>query len=308
MVAHQHLDQVHEAGDGVGRPRDEEHGARLGRPAEGDGVASPIRVVRPSRGPERALDVGRRGPRGDPQLTSGLSPIHLANGSGPDTEPDAGPVTPPRAIPWTAMGASGMGLRQRKKLATETALLESALELFHDRGYDETTVQDIADTAGVSQRTFFRYFATKDAVLLTEHTRREVDLRLMLSRRPVEEPGDLGLAILLHLAGEVSDADRSARTRTEEFAGVPSLADRFAGHHDRLVEIIAAHVAEGLGVAIDTDPRPSLVASQVVACWTTAVHLWMVGGTDGDLRSILIDILTAARSDRALVDAPAVTD
>jgi AcrR family transcriptional regulator len=201
------------------------------------------------------------------------------------------------------MGASAMGLRARKKLATETALLEAALDLFQARGYDETTVQHITDTAGVSQRTFFRYFPTKDAVLLTEHTRREADLRAMLARRPAEEPGDLALAILLHLAAEVSDEARSARTRTEAFAAVPSLADRFAGHHDRLAGIIAGHVADSLGVGVDADPRPALVASQVVACWTTAVHLWVVGGMEGDLRAALIDILTTARSDRALVDA-----
>jgi AcrR family transcriptional regulator len=200
------------------------------------------------------------------------------------------------------MGASTMGLRARKKLATETALVEAALDLFQARGYDETTVQHITDAAGVSQRTFFRYFPTKDAVLLTEHTRRESDLRDMLARRPEEEPGDLALAILLHLAGEATDEARSARARTEAFADVPSLADRFAGHHDRLVGIIASHVADSSGADGDADPRPALVAHQVVACWSTAVHLWMVGGMEGDLRSALIDILTLARSDRALVD------
>ena len=303
MVAHEHLDDTGEPGEGVGGPGDEQHGARLGHPPEGEGVAAHVGVVDPRRGPEGPLDVRRRSPRGDTQLARGLSPIHLANGSGPDTEPGAGRRPLRGAVPWTAMSASAMGLRARKKLATETALLQAAIELFQTRGYDETTVQDITDAAGVSQRTFFRYFPTKDAVLLTELTRREADLRAMLSRRPDEEPGDLALAILLHLAGEVSDEERSARTRTEAFAAVPSLADRFAGHHDRLSEIIAAHVAGSLGVEVDADPRPSLVAHQVVACWTTAVHLWMVGGMEDDLRSALIDILTQARSDRSLVDA-----
>jgi AcrR family transcriptional regulator len=200
------------------------------------------------------------------------------------------------------MGASAMGLRARKKQATESALQRAALDLFQSRGYDETTVQDITDAAGVSQRTFFRYFPTKDAVLLTAHARREADLRAMLSRRPAEEPGDLALAILLHLAGEVTDDERSAGTRTEAFAAVPSLADRFAGHHARLVEIVAAHVADCLGVGADVDARPALVAHQVIACWTTSVHLWMVGAMEGELRSILIDGLTRARTDPALVD------
>lgn len=303
MIAHHDLDHLGQTGEGVGGTGHEQHRPGLGHPAEGQGVTPDVGVVDPGRGPEGALDVDRRRSRRDAQLTSGLSPIHLANGSGPDTEPGAGRRAPGRGVPWTAMGASAMGLRARKKLATETALVEAALDLFQARGYDETTVQHITDAAGVSQRTFFRYFPTKDAVLLTGHTRREADLRAMLARRPAEEPGDVALAILLHLAGEVSDGERSARTRMEAFATVPSLADRFAGHHDRLAGIIAGHVADSLGAELDTDPRPLLVAHQVVACWTIAVHLWVVGGMQGDLRAALIDILTTARSDRALVDA-----
>ena len=202
------------------------------------------------------------------------------------------------------MGASAMGLRARKKQATETALQEAALDLFQAQGYDETTVQDITDTAGVSQRTFFRYFPTKDAVLLTEHTRREADLRTLLAVRPAdEEAGDLAMAVLLHLSGEVADDERSPRTRAEAFGSVPSLADRFAGHHDRLATIIAEHVAGSLGVDADADPRPNLVAHQVVACWTTALQLWMAGGSGEDLRTLALTTLNSARSDRALVDA-----
>jgi len=201
------------------------------------------------------------------------------------------------------MAANQMGLRARKKQATSTALQRSAIDLFLERGYDETTVQDITDAAGVSQRTFFRYYPTKDAVLLTEHTRRERELAELLSSRPDETLGETAAAILEHLSRDIVERVELVKVQTRVSYTVPTLADRFAGHHERLAVLIAEHAAKALGVTADGDPRPRLFGNQVIRVWATATLLWLTAGAEDDLPTLAADTLRQARTDPALVDS-----
>lgn len=65
------------------------------------------------------------------------------------------------------VGEPSPGLRERKKLRTRATLIDAAVELCLEQGYENTTVEQIAAVADVSPRTFSRYFATKDAVMMT---------------------------------------------------------------------------------------------------------------------------------------------
>lgn len=80
------------------------------------------------------------------------------------------------------------GLRERKKAATREALHETALRLFAERGYRATTVADIAEAADVSERTFFRYFRSKEDVALQDVSRLLPQLEEAIQGRPPSEP------------------------------------------------------------------------------------------------------------------------
>ncbi|NGO73744.1 TetR family transcriptional regulator, partial [Streptomyces boncukensis] len=80
------------------------------------------------------------------------------------------------------------GRREQHKERTRQALQDAALRLFEEHGFEATTVRDIATAAGVAERTFFRYFPSKEDLVLTEVLALLPQLRRHILERPAEEP------------------------------------------------------------------------------------------------------------------------
>src|SRR3712207_5762280 len=98
------------------------------------------------------------------------------------------------------------GLRERKKLATRTALHEAALRLVAERGLDGVSVDDIAERADVSPRTFFNYFPSKDdAVLGLDTTAAERQAEAVRARPAGEPPLDALRAVARDQAVEMAE-------------------------------------------------------------------------------------------------------
>ena len=158
--------------------------------------------------------------------------------------PDATARSSPQPGP---AGPSRPGLRERKKARTRAAIREHALRLFREQGYDETTVEQIADAAEVSPSTFFRYFPTKEDVVLQD----DMDL-LWLEVYRAQPPGLGPLAAMrnsLRVALDNLDAADLGQLREamDLAMTVPAVRARMLEELARTMQIIAEAVADRSG-------------------------------------------------------------
>ncbi|MGV9644212.1 TetR family transcriptional regulator [Streptomyces sp. NPDC003514] len=176
-------------------------------------------------------------------------------------------------------------LRERKKQRTREALLRTALELFTTRGYEDTTVDDIAGAVDVSQRTFFRYFAGKEeaALALQEMTETHF-LRAVRDRPPHEAPMEaLRQAVLdsWDSLSKVVESVAPVEVFLRMYQVIESTPVLLAAHLRRSLEIeeaIARVLAEREGVDVDADPRPRLAVAVFGGVMRLTERCWSTGG------------------------------
>lgn len=167
------------------------------------------------------------------------------------------------------------GLRERKKRETRQHISDVATGLFFERGFDEVRVADVAAAAGVSEKTVYNYFETKEALLLDREPQMEQLIRGALGgSAPKASPLDSFVHALLeevdgffaHWDSHDADAYRGILRFQELVESTPSL--RAAQHDmmDRLTRVAAVAMAERAGVDPD-DPEPQIAAEAMVGLW-----------------------------------------
>ncbi|WP_443728967.1 TetR/AcrR family transcriptional regulator [Streptomyces barringtoniae] len=116
------------------------------------------------------------------------------------------------------------GLRERKKIKTREAIRAATYALVREQGYDATTIDQIAERAEVSPSTVFRYFPTKEDIVLTD----EYDPVILeeIEVRPADEPWSETIRYVLHRAVELGMTDDLARLRTHLMVQVPAVRSR----------------------------------------------------------------------------------
>ncbi|MBW1599022.1 TetR family transcriptional regulator [Streptomyces sp. JJ38] len=176
------------------------------------------------------------------------------------------------------------GLRERKKQRTRDALLRAANELFVSRGYEETTVDEIAAAVDVSQRTFFRYFSGKDEAAFAIQMMVEERYIEALRARPAHE------APVVALRQAVEDGWNGISEAIERIVPIelhmrmwhqiettPVLT---ASHMRRSLEMeqrLAQIIADREGLDPRTDPRPRVLVAAFSAVIHVAMHQWAQG-------------------------------
>ncbi|HEY1276441.1 MAG TPA: TetR family transcriptional regulator [Thermoleophilaceae bacterium] len=178
-------------------------------------------------------------------------------------------------------------LRERKRTKTRFMIQTEALRLFEEKGYGRTTVEEIAEAAAISPRTFFRYFPTKEDVVMWD----EVDPLVgeLVEARPDDEPvAETLRAVIRESLGALYERDpERLLARVRLLATVPELRARFLEEQAQGVEVLAPL----LSPTRDADDLALRVicASMLGAVWV-ALDLWQRDGG----RSTLLDTLDRA--------------
>jgi len=172
-------------------------------------------------------------------------------------------------------------------------LAKSAMELYAEQGFDQTTVAEIAERAGLTERTFFRYFADKREVLFWGQDRlRELYVRTIEAAPEAALPIDMVAAALEAAVPVFHERRKIVRQRQAVIAANPGLQER---------ELLkAASLASALTEALCRrgvpKPTASLVAEVGMIAFKTAFARWITAPEDHDLAKLIRGALDQIKS------------
>ncbi|MEO8744998.1 MAG: TetR family transcriptional regulator [Candidatus Dormiibacterota bacterium] len=149
-----------------------------------------------------------------------------------------------------ARGSAAVGLGSRKKRKTRESIQSEAIRLFQEQGYDETTVEQIANAAEISPSTFFNYFPSKEDVVLYDAY--DPVIAALLSQRPSDEPFSVALRAVLEAMGEVFERDREMiLVRARLWMRVPALRARLWEELEKAQDFMTGVIAQRSGRRAD---------------------------------------------------------
>jgi AcrR family transcriptional regulator len=162
------------------------------------------------------------------------------------------------------MSQPAVGHRERKKQQTREAIAQAALDLFLEQGYAATTLAEIAEAAGVSTRTIFAYFPSKEAILFADFE----TVKKALAQALAERPG--GKDALGTLRDFILDAVSAKSERDQKLEDIVCADDLLRSHKrarlSEVQELLVAAIADDLGCGPD-DLRPQVAAASLTAAF-----------------------------------------
>ncbi|MFE1912480.1 TetR/AcrR family transcriptional regulator [Streptomyces anandii] len=186
-----------------------------------------------------------------------------------------------------------LGLRERKKIKTREAIRDATYALIKEQGYDATTIEQIADRAEVSPSTVFRYFPTKEDIVLTD----EYDPLMLeeLRARPAGEPWIDSLRHVIHMALDVltEEDPETVRTRAHLAIQVPAVRSRMVESMSETGRMLREAIAERSGLAPDSLEARVYAMSLTGGLLEVYLH-WAENGFQDDLRGLVdraLDVL-----------------
>jgi AcrR family transcriptional regulator len=185
--------------------------------------------------------------------------------------------------------ADEMSLRERKRHHTRTQLIGAAMRLFEQKGYEQTTVAEIASAAGVSTKTFFNYFASKDEVLFPHLSRRiEAAVALIEQRGPDDQMADVLAAAMQYMLADAltEEVDGGlAAVRLPMIMSVPAVQAATLHRYFLAETRLARALHHTYTEALDLAAAAAVIGSVMGAAIAAALVCLQEGDTTEQLRA-----------------------
>lgn len=183
-------------------------------------------------------------------------------------------------------------IRERTRRLVQTELTSVAQDLFVAHGYEETTVDQIAAAAGMSKRTFFRYFPSKDDLVIGKYDLFAERMAEALDERPTDEPVWESLRRVFDITLDyVQDDHQRARNDAmdEIVRSSPQLNARYLEKMQRVQGLLIGRVAARLGhhEQDPTDPVAAAIVGAAFACMQAARQAWFASDQSEPFSSYL---------------------
>lgn len=189
-------------------------------------------------------------------------------------------------------------VRERTRRAMRAELTMLAQDLFATKGYDQTTIDDLVAAAGMSKRTFFRYFTSKEDLVLGKYELLADRLIEALAARPRDEPVWDSLRRAFDVIVEYFDDEQQlSRTLAMEkvIRGNPALGAGELERISRAQEQLADLVRERTGRQSPADPAPAAIAGAALSCLIAAKTTWITTGQSRPFAELLDHAMAALR-------------
>jgi AcrR family transcriptional regulator len=194
------------------------------------------------------------------------------------------------------MGEGEIGLRERKKLRTREQIVERAMELFDERGFEHVTIADIAAAADIAPRTFFSYFPTKEAVVFHDFDAVFVAMRdrMMDGRAEGESTMDALRAFVQGIVSEMDPRDPAEQCRHRVIESSEALQQ----HNRELVGRLERVLADGIARDLQVEPgslRARVAAAAAAAALTELERFFDKANMPDDPMAVFDEAFTFVR-------------
>ena len=193
--------------------------------------------------------------------------------------------------------AADQKLWTRTRQAVYAEITRTARELFLERGFEATTIDDIAAAAGISRRSFFRYFGTKEDIVLGDLAAQGELVREQLEARPATEDAWTALLNALRNTPRLGSDDATMLKISKMLYGTPSLRARSIEKHLQWQALLTPEIRRRLGTAPDDedDLRADAIVACILTCLDVAGEAWTRGDGRQSLEDLVVSAVTAVR-------------